>query len=123
MQIDMNLPNDFVAFQSVADIENDMRLSYSLWLFKNSRVRKEKAAELAGLDIYDFMVACKRNEVAVIDISNVQVEPGGYAVSWNPITSTSANTSYGVMARWFKLLRFRIAISLFAYGPTQRFAD
>ncbi len=27
MQIAVNLPNDFVAFQSVADIEKDMRLN------------------------------------------------------------------------------------------------
>lgn len=53
MQIAINLPNDFVAFQSPSDIEKDMRLSYSLWLFKNSRVTLTKAAELAGLDIYD----------------------------------------------------------------------
>lgn len=73
MQITINLPNDFVAFQSAADIEKDMRLSYSLRLFKNSRVTLAKAAELAGLDIYDFMAACKLNEVAVIDISKEEL--------------------------------------------------
>jgi len=73
MQIAINLPNDFVSFQSAADIERDMRLSYSLWLFKNARVTLAKAAELAGLDIYDFMSACKQNEVAVIDISKEEL--------------------------------------------------
>jgi hypothetical protein len=38
MQIAIELPNDFVNFQSVADIEKDMPLSYALWLFKNTRV-------------------------------------------------------------------------------------
>jgi len=73
MQIAIDLPNDFVAFQSAADIEKDMRLSYSLWLFKNARVTIAKAAELAGLDIYDFMAACKQNEVAVINISKEEL--------------------------------------------------
>jgi predicted HTH domain antitoxin len=73
MQIAIELPNDFVNFQSAADIEKDMRLSYALWLFKNSRVTLAKAAELAGLDIYDFMSACKQNEVAVIDISKKEL--------------------------------------------------
>ncbi|NOT10574.1 MAG: UPF0175 family protein [Methylococcaceae bacterium] len=68
MQIAVNLPNDFVAFQSAADIDKDMRLSYSRWLLENSRVTLAKAAELAGLDNYDFMAACKQNQVAVIDI-------------------------------------------------------
>ena len=55
MQIAINLPNDFVSFQSTADIEKEMRLSYALWLFRNARVTFAKAAELAGLDIYDFI--------------------------------------------------------------------
>ena len=73
MQIAVNLPNDFVSSQFAADIEKEMRLSYSLWLFKNARVTLAKAAELAGLDIYDFMSACKQNEVPVIDISKEEL--------------------------------------------------
>ena len=73
MQIAINLPNDFVSFQSAADIEKDMRLSYALWLYKNARVTLAKAAELPGLDIYDFMSACKQNEVPVIDISKEEL--------------------------------------------------
>jgi hypothetical protein len=42
MQITIELPNDFVNFQSTADIEKDIRLSYALWLFKNSRVTLAK---------------------------------------------------------------------------------
>jgi predicted HTH domain antitoxin len=73
MQIAIDLPNDFVSFQSVAVIEKDMRLSYSLWLFKNAKVNITKAAELAYLDIYDFMAACKKNQVPVIDISQQEL--------------------------------------------------
>lgn len=69
MQISINLPKDFVDFQVSADIEKEMRLSYSLWLLKNARVTLSKAAELAGLDIYEFIAACKQNGVPVIDIS------------------------------------------------------
>lgn len=73
MQIAINLPNDFVAFQSAADIEKDMRLSYALWLFKHAKVTLSKAAELADLDIYDFMAACKQNEVPVIETSKEEL--------------------------------------------------
>ena len=73
MQIAVNLPNDFVAFQSPSDIEKDMRLSYSLWLFKHSRVTLSKAAELAGMDIYMFLAACKQNDVPVIEISKEEL--------------------------------------------------
>ena len=73
MQIAVNLPNDFVAFQSPSDIEKDMRLSYSLWLFKHTRVTLSKASELAGMDIYMFLAACKQNDVPVIDISKEEL--------------------------------------------------
>jgi predicted HTH domain antitoxin len=69
MEIVLNLPNNFTAFQSMADIEQDIRLSYSLWLFKNAKVSISKAAELANLTIYEFMNACKKNDVPVIDMS------------------------------------------------------
>ncbi len=73
MQIAIDLPNDFVNFQSVAGIEKNMRLSYSLWLFKNAKMTITKAAELANLDIYHFIAACKQNQVPVIDISKQEL--------------------------------------------------
>ena len=69
MEITLTLPNNFTAFQSMADIEQDIRLSYSLWLFKNAKLSISKAAELANLTIYEFMNACKKNDVPVIDMS------------------------------------------------------
>ena len=73
MQITFNLPNDFVVFQSMAEIEHDVRLSYALWLFKNAKVTISKAAELAELNIREFISACKKNDVAVIDMSKEEL--------------------------------------------------
>jgi predicted HTH domain antitoxin len=69
MQFAIELPNDFVKFQTHTQIEQEMRLAYALWLFKGAKVTIAKAAELAGQDIYDFMKSCKENQVMVIDIS------------------------------------------------------
>ncbi len=68
MQIAVELPNDFVAFQQSNEIKREISLSYALWLFKSAKFTLSKAAEIAGLDIYDFMSACKENEVPVVDI-------------------------------------------------------
>lgn len=73
MQITFNLPNDFVAFQLMAEIEHDVCLSYALWLFKNAKVTLSKAAELAELNIYECISACKKNDVAVIDMSKEEL--------------------------------------------------
>jgi predicted HTH domain antitoxin len=69
MEITLNLPSSFTAFQSIVEIEHEVRLSYALWLFKNAKVTLSKAAELANLTMYEFMHACKKNDVAVIDVS------------------------------------------------------
>ena len=73
MQIAINLPNEFVALQPINEIEQDMRLSYALWLFKNAKVTLSKAAELAAIDVYAFITECKKNEVPVINISKTEL--------------------------------------------------
>ena len=69
MQIAIDLPNDFVAFQTVPDIRQEIRTSYALWLYQQERVTLAKAAELAGVNLYDFMSICKENRIPVINIT------------------------------------------------------
>lgn len=81
MQIAIDLPNDFVAFQGEQAIQQDMRCSYALWLYRAQRVTIARAAQLAGTDIYDFMQSCKENQIPVIDIDKATLltEIEGYA--------------------------------------------
>ncbi|QFY90620.1 UPF0175 family protein [Magnetovirga frankeli] len=69
MQIAIELPSDFVNFQGADETRQEITASYALWLVKQGRVTLSKAAELAGVDLYDFMMICKSNKVPVIDIS------------------------------------------------------
>ena len=73
MQITIDLPNDFVELESNHNIQKEMQLSYALWLFKAGRVTIAKAAQLAGLDLYNFMQACKDNQVPVIDVTREEL--------------------------------------------------
>ena len=73
MQIAIELPNDFVAFQAEPVIRKEIATSYALWLYQQERVTLAKAAELAGVDLYDFMRVCKDNRVLVIDISGIDL--------------------------------------------------
>ncbi len=83
MQIAIDLPNDFVAFQAVPDIRQEIRISYALWLYQQRRVTLGKAAELAGCNIYDFMSICKTNRQPVIDITRDELleELNGFSQS------------------------------------------
>jgi predicted HTH domain antitoxin len=38
-------------------------------LFKQSKVSISKASTIAGLDLYEFMKECKKNEIPVINFS------------------------------------------------------
>lgn len=67
MQIALELPNDFAALQSAVELKQEVASAYALWLYQRERVTLAKAAELAGLDLYDFMALCKSNQIAVID--------------------------------------------------------
>lgn len=69
MQIAIDLPSDFVAFQTVADIRDEVKTSYALWLYQKERVTLGRAAELAGVCLYDFMGICKDNQIPVINIT------------------------------------------------------
>lgn len=73
MQIAIDLPNDFVQFQTESDIQKEIRTSYAVWLFQHQRVTLAKASELAGIDIYDFMALCKANRVPVINMTRQEM--------------------------------------------------
>ena len=69
MQIAIDLPNNFIAFQSTPDIQQEVRNAYALWLYQKQKVTLAKAAELAGANLYDFMSLCKTNNIPVINIT------------------------------------------------------
>lgn len=69
MQIAIDLPNDLITFQGAADTCQELRISYALWLFQRERVTLTKAAEIAGVSLYEFLNLCKSNQIPVIDMS------------------------------------------------------
>ncbi len=73
MQIAIDLPNDFMALQEKQKVKEEMCLSYALRLFKASEVTLSKAAELAKLDLYEFMENCKKEQIPVIDINKEEL--------------------------------------------------
>ncbi|MDO8938378.1 MAG: UPF0175 family protein [Methylicorpusculum sp.] len=73
MQISIELPNDFIEFQTESDIKQEIRNSYAVWLYQHERVTLAKAAELAGSDLYVFMSICKANRVPVMDLSRDEI--------------------------------------------------
>jgi len=69
MQVAIDLPSDFVGMLTQDVVAREMRITYALALFKDARVTLAKAAELAGMNLYEFMSVCKAQRISVIDIS------------------------------------------------------
>ena len=69
MQVAIDLPSDFVGMLTQDAVAWEMRITYALALFKDARVTLAKAAELSGMNVYEFMSVCKTQRVPVIDIS------------------------------------------------------
>jgi predicted HTH domain antitoxin len=69
MQVAIDLPNDFVGILTEQAIAREMRVTYALALFKDARVTLAKAAELAGMNLYEFMSVWRAQRISVIDIS------------------------------------------------------
>lgn len=83
MQIAIDLPNDFVTFQAVPEIKQEILTAYALWLYQRERVTLVQAAELADINLYDFMAVCKTNRVPVIDITRDELleEMNGFTLT------------------------------------------
>ncbi|WP_295583356.1 UPF0175 family protein [uncultured Lamprocystis sp.] len=69
MQVAIDFPSDFVGMLTQDVVAREMRITYALALFKDARVTLAKAAELAGMNLYEFMSVCKAQRISVIDIS------------------------------------------------------
>jgi len=69
MKVTVDLPGDFVEMQTPEVVQREMRLAYALELFRAAKVTISKAAELAGLSLQGFVMACGEHRVPVIDMT------------------------------------------------------
>ena len=69
MQVSVELSDVYFSFYDKSVLAREMQLSLALILLKQGKVSISKAANIAGLDLYEFMRECKRNEIPVINIS------------------------------------------------------
>jgi predicted HTH domain antitoxin len=53
MQVAIDLPNNFIAFQATADIRQEVRASSALWRYQRERVTLAQTAEIAGVSLYE----------------------------------------------------------------------
>ena len=57
----------------VGDVEREVKLAYAMDLFLRGVVSVERAAELAGMNLYDFLVELRRRGVQVYPYSDKEL--------------------------------------------------
>ncbi len=73
MQVAVELPTNFISMQTETHIKQEISLSYALRLYRKSQVTLSKAAELASLDIYDFIKCCQEDKIPVIEMTKEEL--------------------------------------------------
>lgn len=58
-----------MALEQLQDVQQEAQFSYALRLYKHAKVTIARAAQLAGVDIYQFMDLCKKEQIPVIELS------------------------------------------------------
>ena len=57
----------------VGDVEREVRLAYAVDLFLRGVVSVERAAELAGMNLYDFLVELSRRGIQAYPYSDEEI--------------------------------------------------
>ena len=57
----------------VGDVEREVRLAYAVDLFLRGVVSVERAAELAGMNLYDFLVELRRRGIQTYPYSDEEL--------------------------------------------------
>lgn len=76
MQLTLNIP-DFAPLtlnKDIAELKETIKLNCALMLFKNGKFSLEQASHFANLSMYDFMLACKENNIPTISYDQDELE-------------------------------------------------
>jgi len=75
MQLTIELPDKFQQLNlDKSSLAQQVRLFSALLLFQSGQISKGAACEFADVDIYTFLIACKKNNISVVNIEPDDLE-------------------------------------------------
>lgn len=69
MQVTLDIPEQFSLEQSQPEVGATLKLYAALAMFQVGKLSAGAATELAGINRYDFMAACKKHGIPMINYS------------------------------------------------------
>ncbi len=73
MQITIELPDSFLSYNKQI-LGGEIMLSIALFYFKQRKISIGKASSIAGMNIYQFLEECKKNEIPAFDLSEEDMQ-------------------------------------------------
>lgn len=67
MKVTINIPDKFSYLGDYKKLGKDIKQKYALSLYRDEALSLSAAAEIAGVNIYEFIVECKKNNIPVIN--------------------------------------------------------
>ena len=65
----VDVPGELFALHGPGEVGRDTRASDAMFLVQQGRLTLAKAAQLAGMNLYDFMALCKAHRISTMDLT------------------------------------------------------
>jgi Uncharacterised protein family (UPF0175) len=74
MQLTLKIPNQHLQGQNLSQTAQQIKLYAALMMFQSGQLSRGAACEFAGIDIFDFFLACNQHQINVINTSIESIE-------------------------------------------------
>ena len=74
MQLTIEIPDQYFQGQTQTQTTQKIKLYAALLMFQSGQLSRGAACELAGVDIYDFFLACKQHQINAINTPLESIE-------------------------------------------------
>jgi hypothetical protein len=74
MQLTLDIPEQFVQGQTQSQLSQQIKLYAGLLMFQSGQLSRGAVCEFADVDIYDFLVACKKHHISTINSTAEVIE-------------------------------------------------
>ena len=74
MQIVIDMPDRYLLNVNTEEMAKQVKLYTALVMFQSGQISAGAACELAGVDRYSFLEACKKHSIPAIDYEENEIE-------------------------------------------------
>jgi predicted HTH domain antitoxin len=74
MKVIINLPDKYSYLGDYSQLERDIKQKYALSLYREEKISLSAAAEIAGMNVYEFISECKKYNIPVINYSPEELD-------------------------------------------------